>query len=93
MPPVSGSARILSRSLPTITAAACSSIPPAAPDVTSPASAPVWRAINSPACSLSSLRSTIDPLAASIASAATGSIMLPPRVVLVPWPLMIGLTP
>ena len=66
---------------------------PKAPDVTSPASAPVWRAITRLAASCSSSMTTALRAASCIASTASAHIMVPPSRVSVPAALTTGRTP
>ena len=93
IPSVLGRRFILAGSSPAITAAACSTSPPAAPLATKPASAPVASAITRLAARLRSSRLTIIPAALFIASRISGRILLPPCAVVLPDALIMRLTP
>ena len=92
MPVVSGSCHIFAGSVPAMHAADSSTMPAAEPAVTSPASAPVSRAMTSPAFWLSSCRSINHRDASFIASTTAGGMMLPPYTVIQLAALMMRLT-
>ena len=93
MPVVSGSRFMRVGSRPVTQAAVPSSRPAAAPLVTYPASAPVWRAMTELAAACSSAMSTHDRPASAIASATSGAMIEPLRRVAGPEALMMVRTP
>ena len=93
MPVVSGNCRILTGSFPAIHAAAWSTRPPDAPLQTNPASAPVRRAISSPALRFNSSTLTMIRAAPVMTSSTSGLVLVPPYLVTEPAALITGFTP
>ena len=76
-----------------MTAAACRTSPPAEPEVTSPASAPVISAMTLPAATFRSSRLTMVLDAFSMESRTSGLSLLPPYCVVEPDAAITGLAP